>query len=74
MFSPTVSAPLTWCSGSPAGVNASYWAISAFARRSNSARSSGSHQSVRLPSPSYLLPWSSKPCPISCPITAPIPP
>ena len=29
MFSPTVSAPLTWCSGSPAGVSASYWAISA---------------------------------------------
>ena len=74
MFSPTVSAPLTLWSGRPAGDSAEYWSMSALARRSNSARSAASHQSVMAPSPSYLLPWSSKPWPISCPITAPMPP
>lgn len=34
----------------------------------------GCHQSFRLPIPSNCAPWSSKPCVISCPITAPMPP
>ena len=37
-------------------------------------RSSGVHQFSRLPSASNLLPWSSKPCVYSWPITTPIPP
>ena len=56
------------------GVYASYCSINAFVREPNSARSSSVHQSTRLPSPSYLAPWSSKPWPISWPITAPMPP
>ena len=75
MFSPTVNAPLTWWpSASPRGTNSSYCSISALVRAPNSVRSSSVHQSTRLPSPSYLAPWSSKPWPISWPITAPMPP
>ncbi len=74
MFSPIVSAPLTWCSGTCAGASASYWAMSAVVRSSNAARSASVHQSVSRPSPSYFEPWSSKPCPISWPMTAPIAP
>ena len=43
-------------------------------RSSNAFRSSGVHQFARLPSASNLLPWSSKPCVYSWPITTPIPP
>ena len=56
------------------GARPSYCSMSAWARRSNSARSAGSHQSVSAPSPSYFEPWSSNPWPISWPMTAPIPP
>jgi hypothetical protein len=41
MFSPTVSEPLTLWSGRPAGDRPSYWAISIFARDSNSAVGGG---------------------------------
>ena len=37
-----------------AGASASYWAMSAFVRSSNAARSASVHQSVRRPSPSYF--------------------
>ena len=75
MFSPMVSAPLTWCDPSScAGENASYCAMSALVRVSNSARSSAVHQSSSRPSPSYFEPWSSNPWPISWPMTAPMPP
>ena len=40
----------------------------------NSAASSGAHQSFMFPSASYFLPWSSNPCVISWPMTAPMPP
>ena len=47
MFSPMVSAPLTWWDPSSwAGLKASYWAISALVRSSNSWRSASVHQSV----------------------------
>ena len=74
MFSPIVSAPLTWWSGTCLGASASYCSMSDFVRSSKAARSSGVHQSVRRPSPSYFEPWSSKPWPISWPMTAPIAP
>lgn len=75
MFSPIVRAPLTWwLPSSWAGEYPSYWSTRALVRASNSARSYAVHQSASRPVPSYLLPWSSNPWPISCPITAPIPP
>ena len=52
MFSPMVSAPLTWWPGSWAGSSASYWAMSIEVRSSNAARSASVHQSVSRPSPS----------------------
>ncbi|SIH60515.1 Uncharacterised protein [Mycobacteroides abscessus subsp. abscessus] len=74
MFSPMVRAPFTWPSGTSVGTSASYWAMRAFVRSSNAARSASVHQFCSRPSPSYCEPWSSKPCPISCPMTAPIAP
>ncbi len=74
MFSPTVSAPLTCSPGSSRGSKASYCAISLSARSWNASRSSAVHQFSMLPSSSYCEPWSSKPWPTSCPITAPMPP
>ena len=74
MFSPTVSEPLTRSPGSVRGSNSSYCATSAFDFTSKAALSSEVHQSLRLPWPSYCAPWSSKPWPISWPMTAPMPP
>ena len=75
MFSPIVSAPLTlWSPSSPSGVSASYWAMRLAVRCSNAVRSSSVYQSRSDPSPSKRLPWSSNPCPISWPMTAPMPP
>ncbi len=74
MFSPIVVLPLMCDPGRPGNSNASYRAPSLVAWTSNCLASSGVHQSVRTPSPSLLRPWSSNPCVISCPITAPIPP
>jgi len=59
MFSPTVRGPVDLVLGQPAGDRALYWLMRAWARRSNSARSSGSTSQVMLPSPSYFEPWSS---------------
>ena len=72
MFSPSVSSPLTFMPGS--GLKPLNCSISSFARFWNSASSAGFHQSRSLPSPSKRRPWSSKPWPISWPITAPIAP
>ena len=74
MFSPIVRAPLTDWPGSWAGSKASYCAISFAARASNSSRSASVHQLFMLPRRSYFDPWSSKPWPISWPITAPMAP
>ena len=72
MFSPMVWRPLIFMPGS--GVYDSNCAPSFAARSSNFFASSAVHQSRRLPSPSDLRPWSSKPWLISWPITAPIAP
>ena len=74
MFSPIVSAPLTWWSGICFGASALYCSMSDRVRFSNACRSAAVHQSVSRPSPSNLEPWSSKPWPISWPMTAPIAP
>ena len=74
MFSPRVNSPLTRWSGASAGESALYWATSREVRSVNAARSSSVHQSSSRPAPSYREPWSSKPWPISWPITAPIAP
>src|SRR5690625_3963366 len=75
MFSPMVRAPLTrWESSRSRGDSCENWVIRVAARASKASRSAAVHQEDRLPSPSYFEPWSSKPCPISWPITAPIPP
>ena len=74
MFSPTVRAPLTCSPGSSRGSKPSYCSISDFDFTSKAALSSAVHQSLRLPVPSYCAPWSSKPWPISWPMTAPMPP
>ena len=85
MFSPIVSAPLTCGTSSEgvpassclaataAGVSASYWEMSAEVRAVKASRSSGVHQSETFPVPSKVEPWSSKPWPISWPMTAPMP-
>ena len=74
MFSPIVSAPFTWWPGACFGARASYCPMRAVVRASNAALSCSVHQLVSLPSPSTLEPWSSKPWPISWPMTAPIAP
>ena len=74
MFSPIVSAPLTFWPGSCAGSKPLYCSISILARVSNSLRSGSVHQLFMLPSPSNFEPWSSKPWPISWPMTAPMAP
>ena len=40
MFSPTVSAPLTWCPGACAGSSTAYWSINRRVSTSNAALSS----------------------------------
>mmetsp|Transcript_4441 Transcript_4441/g.16446 ORF Transcript_4441/g.16446 Transcript_4441/m.16446 type:complete len:211 (-) Transcript_4441:1443-2075(-) len=50
------------------------WSTITLARVTKFSLSSLAHQSFMFPSASNFLPWSSKPCVISCPITAPIPP
>ncbi len=72
MFSPSVSLPLIDWSGS--GLYASNCFTMRAVRASYALRSSAVHQFLRLPSASYWLPESSKPCDISCPITTPMPP
>ena len=47
MFSPMVSAPLTWCPRRLAGASAAYWSISLPVSASNAARSSAVHQSLQ---------------------------
>ena len=74
MFSPTVSDPLTCSPGRFRGLNPSYCATSLSERSLNAALSASVHHSLRLPFSSYSDPWSSKPCPISWPMTAPMPP
>mmetsp|Transcript_5100 Transcript_5100/g.20514 ORF Transcript_5100/g.20514 Transcript_5100/m.20514 type:complete len:233 (+) Transcript_5100:113-811(+) len=50
------------------------WSTITFARFTKSAASLVDHQSFMFPSLSNLRPWSSKPCVISWPMTAPMPP
>src|SRR5690606_21248145 len=72
IFSPLVNLPLT---KEPfTGSYSSYCAASCDTFASKFLRSASVHQFFRFPSPSNLEPPSSKPCEISCPITAPIPP
>ena len=72
MFSPSVSRPFTWMPGS--GSNASYCAASRSPSALNDATSPSRHQGRSTPWGSYLDPWSSKPWPISWPITLAIAP
>ena len=74
MFSPTVSAPLTLWPGASRVSSWSNWAMRASARAWKAARSSSVHQLRSVPVPSNCEPWSSKPWPTSCPMTAPMPP
>ena len=79
MFSPRVKLPLTVCSviprwRRPVGTRPSYWTTSLSVSAVKASRSSSVHQEFRFPSPSYFDPWSSKPWPISWPITAPMAP
>ena len=74
MFSPTVSAPLTCSPGSVARLEAVVLLDQRLRLHLERRLVVGLHQSLRLPAPSYCAPWSSKPWPISWPITAPMPP
>ena len=56
------------------GSNSLYCSTSTLARFMYSASSCRVHQSFSAPVASKRRPWSSKPWPISCPITAPMPP
>src|ERR1035437_8475888 len=73
MFSPSVSFPFT-CVDVSSTVYESNCFTTLSACTVYFAASSFAHQSLRLPSLSNWRPWSSKPCVISCPITAPIAP
>ena len=77
IFSPRVNLPFTpleSVSASTAGTLPSNCVTSFPVSSSKAVRSLSDHQELRLPSPSYWLPWSSNPWPISWPITAPIAP
>ena len=72
MFSPIVSLPLTHRLAT--GQKALYCAASRSVAARNFALVSALHQLRTLPVSSNSRPWSSKPWPISWPITAPMAP